>query len=66
LRGEHVDAFVQIVVGRCLADRVVGGKLREAGAVAEPADDQDRLFEAAQGPGAGAGSAPQAFGVQQA
>lgn len=59
----HVDAFVQVVVAGGAADGVVGGQLGHAGAVQEPADDQHRLFEAAQRPAAGTGTAAEAFGV---
>jgi hypothetical protein len=36
--GEHTDAFVQVVVDRGLADRVVDGQLSDPGAVQEPTD----------------------------
>jgi hypothetical protein len=61
---QRVDALVEIVVGGGPADRVVDGQLGDPGAVQKPADDQDRLFEAAQSAGAGAGPASLAFGVQ--
>ncbi|RAO51441.1 hypothetical protein LUPAC06_06126 [Micromonospora saelicesensis] len=48
------------------ADRVVAGELRDAGAVDQPADHQDCLFEAAQRPGPGGGAEPLPFGVQEA
>jgi hypothetical protein len=63
---EYPDALVQVGVGGGAADRVVDGQLLDPSAVQEPADDQDRLLEAAQGPGAAAGAAPQAFTAQQA
>jgi hypothetical protein len=63
LGGEDVDAFVEVVVGGGLADAVVACQLGQSGAVEEPADDQDRLFEAAQRPGSRAGTAALAFGA---
>jgi hypothetical protein len=64
--GEGVDAFVQVVIRGGLTDRVVGGQLRQPGAVEKPAQNKHRLGETGQGAGAATGAAPQAFGMQQA
>jgi hypothetical protein len=46
LRGEQVDALVQVAVGGRAAGRVVRGRLSDPGAVEEPPQDHHRLFEA--------------------
>jgi hypothetical protein len=56
LRGKHVDALMKALVGGGFADRVVDPQLPHPGGVAQPADHQHRLFEAAQGTGAAAGA----------
>src|SRR5690606_21801781 len=65
LRGKHVDALLQVVIARGLADLVVPDQLADPGAVEEPAQDQHRLLEAAQHPAAPSGATPEAFGVKQ-
>jgi hypothetical protein len=64
--GEYVDALVQVPVGGAAGDRVVGGELGQAGAVEEPAQDEYRLREAAQRPGALVGAQIAASEMQQA
>src|SRR5437660_6340557 len=64
--GENGDALVEVGVRGGLADGVVHGQLFDAGAIEEPADDQDRLLEAAQGAAVLTGTPAQPFGVQQA
>jgi hypothetical protein len=61
-RGEHVDALVQVPVGRRGADPVVDGQLGQPGAVEEPAQHQHRLPIAAQRPPPTSGAAAAAFG----
>jgi hypothetical protein len=61
-RGQHVDALVQIAVGRRGADPVVGGQLGQPGAIEKPTQQQHRLPIAAQRPPPATGTAATALG----
>jgi hypothetical protein len=63
--GQHVDAFVQVAVGRRAADGVVGGQLRQPGAVEQPAQHQHGLPVAAQRSALGPGATSAPVGGQQ-
>ncbi|MDQ0946139.1 hypothetical protein QFZ24_000062 [Streptomyces phaeochromogenes] len=56
---------MQVAVGGRGRDAVVAGELGDTRAVDEPAQDQYRLLEDAQGPGAFAGPEPLAVAAQQ-
>jgi hypothetical protein len=58
LRGEDLGALVDVAVRGGAGDAVVAAELLDPGAVAEPAQDQDRLLTAGQSPAPGRG-APQ-------
>ena len=66
LRGENLGALVDVAVRGGAGDAVVVAELLDPGAVAEPAQDQDRLLTSGQGPAAGRGAPQAAFGDQQA
>jgi hypothetical protein len=65
LCGQHVEGLVQVVVTRGATDLVVGGQLRDAGAVQQPTDHHDGVVEAAQHTGTSAGTPLAPLGVQQ-
>lgn len=63
--GEHIDALMQIPVGRGPADVVADSELSDAGGVEEPAQDQHRVPPRAQRTAAAAGTAlPLVIGQQ--
>ena len=62
---QHRDDLVQVAVGGGPGDAMVAGQRISGGAVAEPAQAQDRLPEAGQCPAAAGGAPAAAFGCQQ-
>lgn len=63
--GQDVDALMQVAVAGGLRDPRIPGQAVHAGAVAEPAQHQHGLAEAAQRPGPARGADAAAMGRQQ-
>ncbi len=64
-RGQDVDALVQVAVGGCGADRVVGRQARHTARIEEPPQDQDRLGDGGQSTATGSGATAGTFTGQK-